>query len=273
MKVNSSPRLSAPHLSIFAAIALMMCVQAVQADDVIAQAYDIKDVSELVVSGGGRVEIVQGQTETLRVEATQEVMDRVRVDLSGGTLDLSVKHTASKGLNLFDLFKQGKGEVRYVLQLKKLNYLGLSGASRATIGNWVGGDMKVHVSGAGAANFSNLRGNDLFIELTGASNSQVQTLVANKLTFELSGAANMDVKSTSQASFLKIGASGASNFWGKLLKVTEADIQASGASNIDLQVTESLKANASGASNIRYLGQPKIDRHTSGASHVKAMKD
>jgi hypothetical protein len=261
-----------PRLFALAAIALIFSVEAVHADDVIAKAYDIKDVSELVVSGGGRVQITQGDTESLRVEATQDVMARVKVDLSGDKLSLSVRNTTN-GFSFFDLFKHRNDEVLYVLQLKKLHYLGLSGASRATFGNWVGGDMKVNVSGAGTANFTNVRVNDLFIELTGASDSRVEMLTARKLTFELSGAANMDIKGASQTNFLKVGASGASDFHGKLLKAAQADVDASGASNLDVYVTDILKAGASGASNIRYLGQPKLDSNASGASHIKAIKD
>ena len=261
-----------PRLFVLAAIALCFSVKAVHAEDMIAKAYDIKDVSELVVSGGGRVQITQGDTESLRVEATSDVMARVKVDLSGDKLNLSVRST-SGSFSFFDLFKHGNDEVLYVLQLKKLHYVELSGASRATFGNWVGDDMTLNVSGAGAANFTHLRVNDLFVELTGASNSRVDMLTARKLTFELSGAANMDIKAASQTSFLKVGASGASNFKGKLLTAAQADVDASGASNIDLHATDILKVSASGASNIRYLGQPKLDSNASGASHIKAIND
>lgn len=252
--------------------ALMFSVAAVHAEDVIAKAYDIKDVSELEVSGGGRVQIIQGDTESLRVEANHDVMARVKVDLSGNKLSLSIRKSTGS-FSFFDLFKQHDDDVLYVLQLKQLHYLGLSGATRATLGNWVGGNMRVHVNGAGAANFSHLRVDDLFIELSGASNGKVQMLTAKKLKFDLSGAANMDIKSASQTHVLKIDASGASNFHGKLLTAAQADADASGASNIDLQATDLLKADASGASNIRYLGQPKVEAHASGAGHIKAIND
>jgi hypothetical protein len=261
-----------PRLFILAAISLIFSVEAVRADDLVAKAYDIKDVSELVVSGGGRVQITQGDTESLRVEAASDVMERVKVDLSGDKLSLSVRNS-SGSFSFFDLFKHRNDEVLYILQLKKLHYLSLSGASSATFGNWVGGDMKLNVSGAGTAHFTHLQVNDLFVELTGASDSRVEMLAARRLTFELSGAADMDIKAASQTNFLKIGASGASNFRGKLLKAAQADVHASGASNIDLHVTESLKANASGASHIRYIGKPELDSNSSGSSHIKAINN
>lgn len=259
-------------LSIVTALGLLLSVESVFAEAIVARSYDIKNVSEVVVSGGGRVQITQGETESLRVEATQDVIDRVSVDLSGDKLTLGVKYSSKKSFSFFRLFYDHHDDnVLYVLQLKKLTYLGLSGASRATFSDWNGRNMDVHCSGAGEVNFANLKVDDLFIDLTGASNAHIQSVTANKAKFELSGAANVNIKKESQAKFLQVGASGASNFRGKLLTVAQADVGASGASNIELHTTELLKANASGASNIRYLGQPRLQSDASGASHVSSI--
>jgi len=257
-------------ISIFAAVALFS-IKSAYAEEMVAKSYDIKNVSEVVVSGGGRIQIVQGETESLRVEAAKDVIDRVSVDLSGNKLSLSVKRTSGKGFSLLNLFSYRNDDALYILQIRQLNYLELSGASRATLSNWTGKNMAVKVSGAGEVNFANLKLDDLFVELTGASNAHIQSFAANKIKFELSGAANVDVKSASQTKFLQVGASGASNFRGKLVTVEQADIGASGASNIELHATEFLKANASGASNVHYLGQPKLQSDSSGASHINAI--
>jgi len=266
MKIQTFARVSA-----LTAVAFMLSVEAVQAADLVAKAYDIKNVTEVVVNGGGRLQLVQGDTETLRVEAKPDVIDRVSVDLSGNKLTLGVKNKSGSGFSFFHWFNNNDDGAIYILQLKNIHYLGVSGASHATLGNWVGKNLEVKASGAADVTFANLTLDDLFVDLSGASNSRVQKLTATKLKFELSGAANIDVKADSQAKYLKVDASGASNFRGKLLSVTQADVGASGASNIDLRATEFLKANASGASNIHYLGQPKLQSDTSGASNVTAI--
>ncbi len=262
---------SSPSLSIFAATVLLLFVGVAHADEIVARSYDIKNVSELVVTGGGRVQIVQGTRESLRVEATREVIDRVSVDLSGNKLRLSVKRTSGKGFSFFDLFSHNDDDVLYILELKQLSAIGLSGASRATLSNWQAKDMDINVTGAGEITFARLTIDDLFIELSGASNANVQSLNATKAKFELSGAANVHIKADSQTKHLQVGASGASNFRGKTLLVAQADVGASGASNIELHVTEFLKAHASGASNVRYRGQPKLQSDSSGASHISSM--
>lgn len=249
----------------------LLAVETVNADDLVARAYDIKNVSDLAVSGGGRVKIVQGPTESLRVEAAKDVIDRVVVDLSGNKLNLSVKRTSGKDFSFFNFFSRNDDEVFYILQLRQLNSLVLSGASRATFSDWEGKNMAINVTGAGDIKFSALKLEDLFIELSGASNANVESLISIKAKFELSGAANANIKTNSQTTYLQVGASGASNFRGKPLRATQADVGASGASDIDVHVTEFLKAHASGASNIRYVGQPKLQSDSSGASNIKSV--
>lgn len=256
--------------TLFTALAFSIIASDVYASDIVAKDYDIKNVNEVIVNGGGRLQLVQGDSETLRVEADKKIIDRVVVDLSDDKLTLSIRNGSGKDFNFFHWFDNNHEEATYILQLKNLHYLGVSGASHATLGSWRGKKLEVKGSGAAEITFANLTLEDFFIELTGASNARFQKLTADKVKVELSGAANLDVKAESQSKFLKVQASGASNFRGKPFTVTQADVDASGASNIDLNATEFLKASASGASNVRYLGQPKLQSNASGASHINS---
>jgi hypothetical protein len=240
--------------------------------DIVARSYDIKNVDEVVVHGGGSLELIQGDSESLRVEAENDIMERVVIDQSGGKLTLSIKNLRS-GFDFFHWFDSDDDKAKYILQLKSLKYLSVNGASHATLGNWSGKDLEVKASGAAEVTFVNLKLQNLFIELSGASNSRFQQLSADKANFNLSGAANMDVKAAGQVKFLKVDASGASNFRGKLLTAVQANVEASGASNIDLKAMEHLKAGASGASNIHYLGQAELQSNASGASHINSIKE
>ena len=240
--------------------------------EIVAKSYDIKNLNEVILHGGGHLEVVQGNSETLQVEADEKVIDRVVVDQSGSKLTLSIKNIG-KGFNFFHWIGNNNDQARYILQLKNLKYLGVYGASHATLGNWTGQDLEVQASGAAEITFSDLKLQDFLVELTGASNSRFQTLNSDSAKIKLSGAANMDAKADGLVKILKVNASGASNFRGKLLKATEAEADASGASNIDLNATKILKAEASGASNIHYLGQPKLQSNASGASHINAINN
>jgi hypothetical protein len=235
------------------------------ANDIVAQSYPISSVLELSVGGGIEVDIIQGESESLRVETTPETMKRVKVDLTGHKLTLGLKSGSD---NFFRWFDNNSDHVKFILHIKQLNLLDFSGAAQANVSNYRGGKLSVKNSGAAQAYFSDLRVSDLDIESSGAANIEIQTLHSQKVNVELSGASNFHLEKSGVAGELIVEASGASGFHGKPLSATEADVGASGASNIEVRATEKLKANASGASNIDYYGSAKVSSDSSGASHI-----
>jgi hypothetical protein len=254
----------------FSAAALLLAAGVVQADNLVARSYDIKDVTEVVAGGGCQMEIIQGNSDSLRIEAKPETLERIKVDQTGHKLTLSIKNFNS-GANPFKWFGSHNDEFHYFLQLKDLRRLDLAGGCMARIGTWSGSNMAVYTSGASRTDFNLLTLDTFFIEQSGASNSSFQQIAVNRLSFNLSGAANADVKAPGKGKYLKVEASGASNFRGKPLLVEEAELEASGASNIDVNASEKLSAGASGASNIHYLGQPRLQSKASGASNINAI--
>jgi len=239
------------------------------ADDMIAQSYPISSVLELSAGGGVEVDITQGDTESLRVETTPEIMKRIKVDLTGHKLTLGLKNDRG---NFFHWFNNNDDQVKFILQIKHLNLLDFSGAAQANVSDYHGEKLLVKTSGAGQTHFSDLRVNELDIDSSGAANTEIQTINSQKISVGLSGASNFIVKKSGTAGHLTVEASGASSFHGKSLNVTEGDVRASGASNIEVRATGMLKAGASGASNIDYYGSAKVTSDSSGASHIDGHK-
>lgn len=258
------------NLLIVAVATMVLMATPAQADSWVAKSYEIKDVTEVVAAGGCRMEIVQGNSDSLRVEAKPDTLARLKVDQTDHKLTLSIKNFDG-GFNPFRWFDGHNDELRYFLQLKNLNRLDLAGACNARIGNWTGKNMSIYAAGASRTDFATLNLENFLIEQSGASNSSFQQISVGRLSFNLSGAANAEIKTAGTGNYLKVEASGASNYRGKPLQIVEADLSASGASNIDVNATEKLRAEASGASNIRYLGQPRLQSQTSGASNVHAI--
>lgn len=233
----------------------------------VARSYEINNVTEVIVGSANHLQVVQGSSDSLRVEGEPEVMARVKVDQDGQRLTLTLTDTQSHGFTLSSLFKHDTAT--FYLQLKNLDSLELGGASQGVIGKWTGKALKVHAGGASNVDLANLKLDALQVHLDGASDMDLQGLSTGTVEIHLSGAS--DAKATGQSQFLKVDASGASNYHGKSLKAQRAELQASGASDIDAHVTEQLKADASGASDINYLGEPNVQMNSSGASDIKAI--
>jgi len=258
---------------VFLASLSLVVSHSVVADAVVARAYDIKDVAEVVVTGGGQLKLTQGDTESLRVEASADVIDKVSVDLSGHKLRLSVKNNVGRGFNIFNWFQSGDSgyPVTYVLQVKNLQMLDLSGGTRSKVGDLTVKNFELHCSGAAVVDFSHVNFNDFFVEQSGASQLHIPVMTGTNVKFQLSGASNTDIEQPSSTKFLVVGASGASNFRAKPLVTSQTEADASGASTITVQVTDFLKAGASGASNIYYSGKAKVQSQSSGASHINSI--
>lgn len=239
------------------------------ADGLVAQEYSINDVVAVSAGGGGDVEITQGDSETLRVEAAPDVMKRVKVDLTNHKLSLGVKDLNG---NFFHWFDRNNDKVKFILQVKKIDKLEVLGAAQARLGNYHGEKLQVKNSGAAKITFAELSVGDLTIDSSGAANATIQILNSQKVNLELSGASNFEVKKSGAVQHMKLYASGASNYRGKPLFVANAHAEASGASNIDIRVSETLNAVASGASNINYYGSAKVSFEASGASHVNGYQ-
>jgi hypothetical protein len=231
----------------------------------IVKEYPVKDFSEFVVSGETQVEITQTDEEYLKIEADAEIMKHVKVDQTGKRVSVWAK----KDGNFFNWFSNHDSmKIKVTLRVKNLEYLELSGASTAEVGDLKAKSFYLGVSGAANGNFTHLNTDKLKVNLSGAANFRIDTVNSLEQVYDLSGAANMDVRSASSTNKLSAGASGASNIRAKKLIAKHANLEASGASHIAVSVTDELHAEASGASHINYIGSPKTKTNASGASHI-----
>lgn len=254
--------------SLFAIICL--CASSFSLAETIAKEYPVKDFSELVVSGETELEVSQTGKEYLRIEADAEVMEHVKVDQSGKRVSIWAKRNG----NFFSWFGDHDSmRIKVTVHVKELEYLELSGASNATVGDLKSKSLYLGASGAANGNFTNLNADYLKANLSGAANLRFDTINSLEQEFDLSGAANLDIKTTSSTGKLKAGASGASNVRAKNLTANSAELDASGASHIDVSVKDELDAEASGASSINYYGNPQANTQATGASSVNARRN
>lgn len=240
------------------------------AEQLLAHIYPIHDVREVVVNGGASLELVQGDTESLRAEATQEVLTRVKVDLSGQRLTLGVK--SDRG-GFFQWINHSDEHVRFVLQVKDLSRLELSGGVTARVGDLTVSMLKIDLSGSSHAVMSGLTATGLTIHSSGAGRLEAGNIRAEQLRLDMSGASSVDIREEGQVNDIRLDVSGASKYHGKSLASKTAWASASGASYIELRVEDSLEAHASGASHISYHGNPRTSQHSSGASRIHSQSE
>jgi uncharacterized protein YxeA len=188
------------------------------------------------VSTGIDVYLKQGDTESIAVEADENLHEYIITEVKGGVLHV---YTDAN-------IRDAKMERVYVT-MKQVKSLRTSSA-----GDIIGQ--------------SPVKGTDIEVSSSSAGNIKIE-IYATKVMASLSSSG--DISLSGEAETLKADLSSAGDFEASGFKVKEADISASSAGDARVNVTERLNARASSAGDITYLGDPKyVDAHSSSAGGI-----
>ncbi|MCD4746553.1 MAG: DUF2807 domain-containing protein [Bacteroidales bacterium] len=207
--------------------------------NVVKQERQVSSFSAIKVGGAFEVHLTQGNTESLTIEADENLMDIIETKVRNNTLIISTKESIrkSKALNLYISFKD-------------IENLDISGA--------------VEVKGINKMNFKTLS-----IEGSGASEVELK-LTANELELDFSGASEIEL--SGNASIVELDISGAGEFMGEDLETDKFIVSISGAGNAEINVKDELEIDISGAANLKYKGNPRIvNQNVSGAGSIKKL--
>ncbi len=203
---------------------------------VIKQDRKVGSFTAIDVSSAFKVYLTQGTTNSVIVEADENLMQYIEVRTEGNTL--IVKSTK----NIYHAEKEN-----IYITFTELNNIDVSGA------------VDIFTQGK-------ISGQELSISTSGASDGEME-LAYNKVKISSSGASKL--KLTGAAEDVSVDFSGASELHAYDYTVGSMDVEISGAGEAHVNVSKSLKASISGAGDIRYKGTPVIDQHVSGAGTIK----
>jgi uncharacterized protein YxeA len=192
--------------------------------------------SSLRVSSGIDVYLKQGNSESITVEADENLHEYILTEVRGGTLnvytDVNIREAERK---------------RVYVTMKDISSMSTSSAGDIIGQTPVKADrLDLSASSAG----------DIKLEV-----------YAKELDINITSSG--DVTITGEADMLEADLSSAGDLNAFELKVREADVSASSAGDADVNVSEKIRARASSAGDISYMGNPKyVDAHSSSAGGI-----
>jgi hypothetical protein len=189
------------------------------------------------VSGSGELTVVQGDVESLTVEADNNLLTLIRAEVHNGRLSIGPRN-----VNL-----RPTKAIVYRLSVKNLKDLELSGS--------VHGKMDA------------IKTDRLALHLSGSGRMEVPHLEAGTLSTHISGAGSTSVGGEVEKQEIRISGSG--NHHASDLKCAQAEARISGSGHVSLWVTQSLAAHISGSGHVEYRGNATVDAHVSGSGRVR----
>ena len=192
----------------------------------------------LELEGAFEVTLVQGDEESVVVDAAADVAELIITKVEGNTLriypDKKLKHS---------------GKIALTVNFKNLKSIDCSGA--------------IEIKSTGSLKF-----NDLSFDASGACKANME-INATSLDVDISGAGNTTF--TGKVPKVDLDISGAGKFLASTLVADDYEIDISGAGNAEVNVTKVLDVEVSGTGNVRYSGDPKITKEISGTGQVSKM--
>jgi hypothetical protein len=172
-----------PALGLAVLLVLSACSVVSGSGRVASETRQVSGFTAIDLTGTGEVTIEQGETESLTIEADDNVLPALTSKVSDSTLKLGRKPRA---------IVRTKNPIRYRVAVKELTALDVSGAGSVSAQNMTLQALHVDISGSGVVNLTG-SAVEQHIEVSGSGRYDAAELPSQKVTADISGSGQVEV--------------------------------------------------------------------------------
>lgn len=204
---------------------------------------DVSGFSKITLNGAGQLIITQGSTESLEIQAEDNVLPKLISEVKGDTLVLGYEeHTWRRSVIPTE-------KIVYTLTVIDLTEFTFNGA----------GDLQMEM----------LETSSLELNVNGAGNIVIGSLMADDLSVTISGTGSVQIAGEVESQSINI--EGAGNYQSGDLQSQTASIQVDGLGNSTLWVINSIDITINGAGSVDYYGTPNVTQDINGLGDVSNL--
>ncbi|MFA9406244.1 MAG: head GIN domain-containing protein [Anaerolineales bacterium] len=206
--------------------------------DVVEETRAVSGVSGVNLATIGDMTIELGDTESLRIEAEDNLMEYLETEVRGGKLSIGT----SDNIRL-----EPTKPIRYTLTVTGLDTIEISSVGDIQAPDLEAEQFSISISSTGDLTMGELNANELDVDMSSTGSL---------------GIAGGEVKTQTVTS------SSTGNYTAEDLASGEADVRLSSTGSATIWVRDTLKANLSSTGDLRYRGDPTVDATTSSTGDV-----
>jgi hypothetical protein len=210
---------------------------------IISENRDVSGFNAIEFSTFGKVNIMQGDKESLNISGPDNLVPEISTTVNNGTLVIKTTN------NITVPTLSSENMLTFTIVVKELTSLNVSGF----------GDVQIETLSTPSMN----------IDMSGAGKIVQNQISTPKLVINLSGAGSIDV--SGEAAQATIDLSGAGSINAPDLKIQTANINISGLGSATLWVTDQLTGNISGAGSVSYYGNPQTNTNSTGLGKFNSL--
>jgi len=205
---------------------------------------ELSNFTSLASQGSMNVQIAYGNSNSVTVEADENLLPYIETTVENGKLFIKPK----KNVNL-----KSRSKMNVYVSMTKINSLQLSGSGNINGSGAFTNDAKTDMAVSGSGNltldFDTFK--DLDLSISGSGNINLKGKETNTLSAHISGSGNIDCSDVGS---------------------DDVDAKISGSGNVKVYASNSIDAKISGSGNVFYKGNAaKINSKVAGSGKVLKM--
>jgi hypothetical protein len=211
---------------------------------IISQNRDVSSIDAIEFSTFGKVNIIQGDVESLNINGPDNLVPEISTTVNNGTLIIKTVQSIT-----IPATTNASNILTFTIVVKNLSSLAISGAGDVQIEALSTPSMRIDLSGAGSISQNQINTDSLNIDLSGLGGINI-TGKTTQATIDISGAGSVNAPD---------------------LQIQTANVTISGLGSATLWVTDSLTGDISGAGSISYYGNPQTSTNSTGLGKFNSL--
>jgi len=200
---------------------------------------NVSGFTGVALSVPGQLEVRVGPTESVTVEADENILPLIETTVTRGTLHIRTQRGQ-------DIDPQ---VLRIVVQARQIDSLALAGA--------------------GSITSDGLKSTSLKIDLGGSGDVVLQRADIDALVVSVGGSGN--VKLGGKARELRASIAGSGAIAAGALQAEDARVSIAGSGSATVSARSTLRVSIAGSGSVRYQGDPKLERSIAGSGDVQRI--
>jgi len=203
----------------------------------------VSGFNRVQIDGAGELIIIQGDTESLEIQAEDNIIDELTSEVRDNTLVLGYRDSFLRNTII------PTERIVYTLTLMDLSEVTINGAA----------DMEI----------DSLETETFTLNINGAGQISIDELMADNLSVQISGTSSIEV--AGQVAEQSITIDGAGNYQAGDLATNITTVDINGLGNATVWATTTLDISIDGGGNLRYYGSPNVTQDVNGVGDIDQL--